>query len=216
MIYKLKHGDTFKVLPIIMKDNTFNSHISILSAFLFKKMIYECNDGYLNDFISLDYDRGLPSDFRISRRINHFYYIYINNKIETIIVGSQLKKIIDSVDTLELANGCIRDNKHIQVSIEPIRVSNGDVYSNYDKSIVIDRNWEKPVKNINNQIEWRDWIKKNKPDFVEDYIEQRNIINNLIFLRNNLGNNSFLSEIISIEREKKLNKILTKDNFLNI
>ena len=80
----------------------------------------------------------------------------------------------------------------------------------------MDRNWEKPVKNINNQIEWRDWIKKNKPDFVEDYIEQRNIINNLIFLRNNLGNNSFLSEIISIEREKKLNKILTKDNFLNI
>lgn len=211
MIYKLKHGDTFKVLPIIMKDNTFNSHITILSAFLFNKMIYECGDGYLNDFISLDYDRGLPSDFRISRRINHFYYIYINNKIETIIVGSQLKKIIDSVDTLD-----IRDNKHIQVSIEPVRVPNGDVYSNYDKSIVIDRNWEKPVKNINNQIEWRDWIKKNKPEFVEDYIEQRNIINNLIFLRSKLGNNSFLSETISSERNKKLNKILTKDNFLNI
>ena len=47
MIYKLKHGDTFKVLPIIMKDNTFNSHISVLSAYWFNKIIYDFKQGYL-------------------------------------------------------------------------------------------------------------------------------------------------------------------------
>lgn len=199
MIYKLKDGDVFKVLPILLKDNTFDSRITVLSAFLSNKIIYEYS-GYLNGFI-----RSL-NDIRSLRSIRHFYCIYINNKIEVIIVGNQLKKVIDSIETLD-----IRDNKHIQVSIEPIHVPNGDIYSNYDKSIVIDKNWEKPINDINNQVEWKNWIKKNQPGFIEDYIEERNIINNLNFLRNNFINNPFLSSIISSERNKKLNKILSKE-----
>lgn len=207
MIYKLKHGDTFKVLPIVMKDNTFSSHIVVLSGYFFNRIIYDTSSGYLANFFRENFSNSEIQKFRI---IRNFFCIYINGKVEFICVGRYLTEFIRN-SILD-----IRDNKQLCVSIIDRSMGSGQ-YSDYSKSIFIERDWVKPVKNINSQLEWIDWIKNNQQGYIEEYIEKLNIINNIdIFKDKGLPFTNLISEIISEERNKKLDKILTKDNFLNI
>jgi hypothetical protein len=73
-------------------------------------------------------------------------------------------------------------------------------------SYVSEKIWTPPVVDINSKEEWCSYIKSNQPEF-DIHIQMSNIFNKKQLLVSLLGTD-MLSELISEDREKKLDKLL--------
>jgi hypothetical protein len=102
-----------------------------------------------------------------------------------------------------------RNNLQLKVKIEMIY--NSQLYrhlSSFDKSEIIEKDWIKPNIDIDSQTDWFKWLKNNQPFYIEDRIEKNNVFNSIEILKKE-GLNDYIAEIISEDRDKKLEKILT-------
>jgi hypothetical protein len=123
--------------------------------------------------------------------------IYIDGEIRILNVGKTLFQMI--IDNPKLWD--IRGNHQIFVSIDEVLA-----FPSYVNSYVSEKSWTPPVSDINSQYEWISYIKKNQPDF-DNHLQNNSVFAHKQLFTKYLGQD-ILAEIISDDREKKLDMIL--------
>jgi len=201
-IHKLEDGDIIKILPMIDKNNNIT----------WIKM-YDCVGLNTKTFISDKSDKSYlrrishklresNSSVKLPISTRYAMNIYINGEIRILNVGKTLFEMITNNPKL----WDIRGNHQIIVVKKEISAGGGQFFPSFNKSYVSEKSWTPPVNDINSQDECFSYIKSNQPDF-DNHLEKSNIFNHKQLLINHLGKD-MLSELISDDREKKLDKIL--------
>lgn len=201
-IHKLEDGDIIKILPMIDKNN----NISWIK-------MYDCVGLNTKTFISDKSDKSYlrrishklresNSSVKLPISTRYAMNIYINGEIRILNVGKTLFEMITNNPKL----WDIKGNHQIIVVKKEISAGGGQVFPSFNKSYVSEKSWIPPVNDINSQDECFSYIKSNQPDF-DNHLEKSNIFNHIQLLINHLGKD-MLSELISDDREKKLDKIL--------
>ena len=200
-IHKLENGDIIKILPTIDKDNIISWIKPYDCAFVDMKVIYDDTDKkYLKRISSKLRESNSGTKLPITTRYS--MNIYIDGEIRILNVTKTLFEMI--MNNSKLLD--IRGNHQLFVVKEEISVQLGQVFPSFDKSYVSEKSWTPPVSDINSKEEWFSYIKSNQPDFIS-HVEKNNIFNQKQLLINLLGVD-MLSELISDDRQKKLETLL--------
>ncbi len=212
-MYKLQDGDIVKILPILKKDGSFIPILEVICYSIGNKMIYD-NSNYLKRALQKKYfDENLTNNHPNAIK-RYFLCIYHNNEIKYTSVG---KKIMEKL--MKDYKFDPRNNLQLSVKIEMINNTQIGPLPSFDKSEIIEKDWIKPNIDIDSQTDWFDyqyqtdwfdWLKNNQPFYIEDRIEKNNVFNNIEALKKE-GLNDYIAEIISEDRDKKLEKILKKN-----
>lgn len=202
MIYKLQDGDIVKILPILKKDGSFIPILEVVCYSIGNRIVYD-NSNYLKRAIQKkNFDENL-TNYHTHGTKKYFLCIYHNNEIKYTSVG---KKIMEKL--MKDYKFDPRNNLQLSVKIEMINNTQIGFLPSFDKSEIIEKNWIKPNIDIDSQTDWFKWLKNNQPFYVEDRIEKNNVFNSIEILKKE-GLNDYIAEIISEDRDKKLEKILT-------
>ena len=199
-IHKLEDGDVIKILPMIDKNDKISWIKPYDCAFFDMKIVYDDTDkSYLRRISHKLRESNSITKPPITKRYG--MNIYVDGEIRILNVTKTLFEMIkNNKDLLD-----IRGNHQLFVVKDEVRAS-GQVFPDWKKSYVSEKSWTSPVVDINSKEEWYSYIKLNQPDF-DSHIEKNNIFNQKQLLVNLLGTD-MLSELISDDREKKLDKIL--------
>jgi nicotinamide mononucleotide adenylyltransferase len=127
--------------------------------------------------------------------------IYIDGEIRILSVTKTLFEMITNNPKLL----DIRGNHQLFTVEKKVSAGGGQVFASFDNSYVSEKSWTPPVNDINSKEEWYSYIKSNQPDF-DNHVEKRNIFNQKQLLVNLLGTD-MLAELISDDRQKKLDKL---------
>ena len=200
-IHKLEDGDVIKILPMIDKNNKITWIKPYDCSFVDMKIVYDDTDkSYLRRISHKLRESNSSTKLPITKRYG--MNIYVDGEIRILNVTKTLFEMIkNNKDLLD-----IRGNHQLFVVKDEVSVGGGQVFPSFDKSYVSEKSWTPPVADINSKEEWYSYIKANQPDF-DSHIEKSNIFNQKQLLVNLLGTD-MLSELISDDREKKLDKIL--------
>jgi hypothetical protein len=203
-IHKLEDGDIIKILPMIDKNNKITWIKTYDCAFVGTSTIYD-NSGK-------SYLRRISHKLRESKLIHHSstklqiatrhgMNIYIDDEIRILNVSKTLFEMITNNPNLL----DIRGNHQLFVVKKEVSAGGGQVFPSFDDSYVSEKSWTPPVSDINSKEEWYSYIKSNQPDF-DTHIEKNNIFSQKQLLVNLLGTD-MLAELISDDRQKKLDKL---------
>jgi hypothetical protein len=199
-IHKLEDGDIIKILPMIDKNDKISWIKKYDLAFVSMKTVYDDTDKSYLKRISHKL-RESNSNTKIPISTKYAMNIYIDGEIRILNVGKTLFQIItDNPNLLD-----IRGNHQLFVVKKEVSVGGGQVFPSFDHSYVSEKSWTPPVADINSKEEWYSYIKSNQPDF-DTHIEKNSIFNHKQLLINHLGKD-MLAELISDDREKKLDKL---------
>ena len=197
-IHKLEDGDIIKILPMIDKNDKITWIKQYDCVGLNTKTFISDTKGYLKR-ISHNL-RKSNSSINLPISTKYAMNIYIDGEIRILNVGRTLFQIItDNPNLLD-----IRGNHQLFVVKKEVS-GGGQVFPSFDHSYVSEKSWTPPVVDINSKEEWYSYIKSNQPDF-DTHIEKNNIFSQKQLLVNLLGTD-MLAELISDDREKKLDKL---------
>jgi hypothetical protein len=199
-LHKLEDGDIIKILPMIDKNDKISWIKNYDCAFVDMKIVYDDTDKSYLKRISHKL-RESNSSTKLTITTRYGMNIYVDGEIRILNVTNTLFEIIKN--NKELLD--IRGNHQLFVVKDEIRAS-GQVFPDWKKSYVSEKSWTPPVNDINSKDEWYSYIKSNQPDF-DNHVEKNNIFNQKQLLVNLLGTD-MLAELISDDRQKKLDKIL--------
>jgi hypothetical protein len=203
-IHKLEDGDIIKILPMIDKNNKITWIKQYDCAFVGTSTIYD-NSGksYLKRISHKLRESKLihHSSTKLQIATRHGMNIYIDGEIRILNVSKTLFEMITNNPNLL----DIRGNHQLFVVKKEVSAGGGQVFPSFDHSYVSEKSWTPPVVDINSKEEWYSYIKSNQPDF-DTHIEKNNIFSQKQLLVNLLGTD-MLSELISDDREKKLDKL---------
>ena len=199
-MYKLEDGDIVKILPILKKDGSFIPILEIIGYNIGNKMVYD-NSNYLKRALQKKYLDENLTNYNPNSVKRYFLCIYHNNEIKYTSVG---KKIMEKL----MKDYKFDPRNNLQLSVKIEMINNTRPLPSFDKSEIIEKGWIKPNINIDSQTDWFDWLKNNQPFYIEDRIEKNNVFNNIEVLKKE-GLSDYITEIISEDRDKKLEKILT-------
>jgi len=200
MMYKLKDGDVVKILPIIKKTGGFSPVEELRGFSIGGKVIYDTPENHLRTALkNKSYKEASYQDPSRLQYTKVVLCIYHEGEIKFTLVGKTIKD--------KLINGYKfdpRNNYQLKVNIE----MKGPPLPSFDKSEIIQQDWDKPNIDIDNQEAWFEWLRTNQPFYIEDYVEKNNVFNNIDILKKE-GLSDFIYEIIAENREKKINQVLT-------
>jgi len=204
MMYKLKDGDVVKILPIVKKKGGFSAVEQLNGFYIGEKIIYDTPENYLkaalNKKFFIDNDTKLsPLRLKFNKTV---LCIFHEGEIKFTLVGKKMLDIIVGGYKFDP-----RNNYQLKVNIEMVKASVGDLPS-FDKSEIIQQDWDRPNIDIDNQEAWFEWLRANQPFYIEDYVEKNNVYKNIDILKKE-GLSDYIYEIISENREKKINQVLT-------
>jgi hypothetical protein len=203
-IHKLEDGDIIKILPMIDKNDKISWIKTYDCAFVGTSTIYD-NSGksYLKRISHKLRDSKLihHSSTKLQIATRHGMNIYIDGEIRILNVTKTLFEMI--INNKKLLD--IRGNHQLFVVKKEVSAGGGQVFPSFDHSYVSEKSWTPPVVDINSKEEWYSYIKSNQPDF-DTHIEKNNIFSQKQLLVNLLGTD-MLAELISDDREKKLDKL---------
>ena len=203
-IHKLEDGDVIKILPMIDKNDKITWIKQYDCTFVGTSTIYD-NSGksYLKRISHKLRESKLihHSSTKLQIATRHGMNIYIDGEIRILNVSKTLFEMITNNPNLL----DIRGNHQLFVVKKEVSAGGGQVFPSFDHSYVSEKSWTPPVVDINSKEEWYSYIKSNQPDF-DAHIEKNNIFNQKQLLANLLGTD-MLSELISDDRQKKLDKL---------
>lgn len=204
MMYKLKDGDVVKILPIVKKKGGFSAVEQLNGFYIGEKIIYDTPENYLkvalNKKFFIDNDTKLsPLRLKVNKTV---LCVFHEGEIKFTLVGKKMLDIIVAGYKFDP-----RNNYQLKVNIEMVKASVGDLPS-FDKSEIIQQDWDRPNIDIDNQEAWFEWLRANQPFYIEDYVEKNNVYKNIDILKKE-GLSDYIYEIISENREKKINQVLT-------
>lgn len=198
-IHKLEDGDVIKILPMIDKNDKITWIKQYDCVGLNTKTFISDTKGYLKR-ISHNL-RKSNSSINLPISTKYAMNIYIDGEIRILNVSKTLFEMItDNPNLLD-----IRGNHQLFVVKKEVSAGGGQVFPSFDHSYVSEKSWTPPVVDINSKEEWYSYIKSNQPDF-DTHIEKNNIFSQKQLLVNLLGTD-MLAELISDDREKKLDKL---------
>ena len=199
-IHKLEDGDVIKILPMIDKSDKISWIKPYDCAFVDMKIVYDDTDkSYLRRISHKLRESNSSTKLPITKRYG--MNIYVDGEIRILNVTKTLFEMIkNNKDLLD-----IRGNHQLFVVKEEVNAG-GQFFPDWKKSYVSEKSWTPPVVDINSKEEWYSYIKSNQPDF-DAHIEKNNIFNKKQLLVSLLGTD-MLAELISDDRQKKLDKIL--------
>ena len=203
-IHKLEDGDIIKILPMIDKNDKISWIKNYDCAFVGTSTIYDnSGKGYLKRISHKLRDFKLihHSSTKLQIATRHGMNIYIDGEIRILNVSKTLFEMITNNPNLL----DIRGNHQLFVVKKEVSAGGGQVFPSFDDSYVSEKSWTPPVFDINSKEEWYSYIKSNQPDF-DTHIEKNNIFSQKQLLANLLGTD-MLSELISDDRQKKLDKL---------
>ena len=203
-IHKLEDGDVIKILPMIDKNNKITWIKTYDATFIDMKVIYDDTDkSYLRRISHKLRESKLihHSSTKLQIATRHGMNIYIDGEIRILNVSKTLFEMITNNPNLL----DIRGNHQLFVVKKEVSAGGGQVFPSFDDSYVSEKIWTPPVVDINSKEEWYSYIKSNQPDF-DTHLERNNIFNQKQLLANLLGTD-MLSELISDDRQKKLDKL---------
>lgn len=202
-MYKLKHGDIIKILPIIKKDGSFSPVEELRGFYIGGKIIYDTPQNHLKTALKTKaHQEGSYQSASESQNTKIALCIYHEGQIKFTLVGKTIKdKLINSY----LFDP--RNNDHLKINIKLVGSYIGRLPP-FDNCEVIQHQWDKPNIDINSQRAWIDWLKQNQPFFIEDYVESRNVFNNIDTLKQE-GLTDYIYQIIADSREKKINEVMS-------
>lgn len=200
-MYKLQDGDIVKILPILKKDGSFIPILEEICYNIGNKMIYD-NSNYLKRALQKKFFEENITNYHPHGIKKYFLCIYHNDEIKYTSVG---KKVMDKL--MKDYKFDPRNNLQLKVKIEMINDTQFGPLPSFDKCEIIEKNWIKPNIDINSQTDWFKWLKNNQPFNIEDFIEKNNVFNSIEILKKE-GLNDYITEIITEDRDKKLEKIL--------
>jgi hypothetical protein len=198
-IHKLEDGDVIKILPMIDKNNNISWIKQYDCVGLNTKTFISDTKGYLKR-ISHNL-RKSNSSINLPISTKYAMNIYIDGEIRILNVARTLFQMITNNPKL----WDIKGNHQLFIVKGEVNVGS-QVFPSFDKSYVSEKSWIPPVNDMNSQDEWLSYIKSNQPDF-DTHLEKSNIFVHKQLLINHLGKD-MLGEIISDDREKKLDEIL--------
>lgn len=198
-IHKLEDGDVIKILPMIDKNNNISWIKQYDCVGLNTKTFISDTKGYLKR-ISHNL-RKSNSSINLPISTKYAMNIYIDGEIRILNVGRTLFQMITNNPKL----WDIKGNHQLFIVKGEVNVGS-QVFPSFDHSYVSEKSWIPPVNDMNSQNEWLSYIKSNQPDF-DTHLEKSNIFVHKQLLINHLGKD-MLGEIISDDREKKLDEIL--------
>lgn len=203
IMHKLKDGDIVKILPIVKKTGEFSPIEELKFFYIGGKLIYDTKESHLRIALRKKCMNQTIYGKPLKSQITRFALcIYHEGEIK---FTSVCKKIKD-----KLINGYKfdpRNNYQLKVDIEMVTSSIGYLQS-FDKSEIIQQEWDKPNIDINNQEAWFEWLRNNQPFYIEDYVEKNNVFNKIDILKKE-GLSDYIYEIITENRDKKINQLLT-------
>lgn len=204
MMYKLKDGDVVKILPVVKKKGGFSAVEQLNGFYIGEKIIYDTPENYLkaalNKKFFIDNDTKLsPLRLKVNKTV---LCVFHEGEIKFTLVGKKMLDIIVAGYKFDP-----RNNYQLKVNIEMVKASVGDLPS-FDKSEIIQQDWDRPSIDIDNQEAWFEWLRVNQPFYIEDYVEKNNVYKNIDILKKE-GLSDYIYEIISENREKKINQVLT-------
>ena len=200
-MYKLQDGDIVKILPILKKDGSFIPILEAIAYSIGNKMIYD-NSNYLKRALQKKFFEENITNYHPHGTKKYFLCIYHNDEIKYTSVG---KKVMDKL--MKGYKFDPRNNLQLKVKIEMVNNTQIGPLPSFDKCEIIEKDWIKPNIDIDSQTDWFKWLKNNQPFNIEDIIEKNNVFNSIENLKNE-GLNDYIAEIISEDRDKKLEKIL--------
>lgn len=201
-MYKLENNDVVKILPIIMKDGTFVPTIQIDRYYVDGKFICDTNN-YLKHALYKkfsDVNGGNPQTRLLSRK--YILCIFHEGEVKFTLIGKTIMEKIKEDYKFDP-----RNDYQLQISVEMVTTGVGPMQS-FDKSAIILKDWNKPDIDLNVQSDWKNWLNKNIPYYIEDYIERNGIFNNMDTIKK-AGLSEYLQDAIMENREKKINQVLT-------
>jgi hypothetical protein len=198
-IHKLEDGDVIKILPMIDKNDKISWIKPYDAALVDMKFVYDDTDkSYLRRISHKLRESNSSTKLPITKRYG--MNIYIDGEIRILNVTKTLFEMITNNKNLL----DIRGNHQLFVVKDEVRAS-GQVFPDWKKSYVSEKSWTPPVADINSKEEWYSYIKSNQPDF-DTHIEKNNIFNQKRLLVN-LLETDMLAELISDDRQTKLDKL---------
>lgn len=198
-IHKLEDGDLIKILPMIDKNNNISWIKQYDCVGLNTKTFISDTKGYLRR-ISHNL-RKSNSSINLPISTKYAMNIYIDGEIRILNVARTLFQMITNNPNL----WDIRGNHQLFIVKGEVNAGS-QVFPSFDHSYVSEKSWTPPVNDMNSQDEWLSYIKSNQPDF-DTHLEKSNIFVHKQLLINHLGKD-MLGEIISDDRQKKLDEIL--------
>ena len=199
--HKIEDGDIIKILPMIDKNDKISWVKPYDCAFVGSGIIYDDTDKSYLRRISHKLRFESDSSVKLPVATRYGMNIYIDGEIRILSVTKTLFEMI--TNNKKLLD--IRGNHQLFVVKKEVSAS-GQVFPSFDKSYVSEKSWTPPVVDINSKEEWYSYIKSNQPDF-DNYLEKSNIFNQKKLLTNLLGSD-MLGELISDDRQKKLETLL--------
>ncbi len=200
-IHRLEDGDIIKILPMIDKNDKI-SWIKQYECVGLNSKTFICDDSN-NGYLKRISHKLRQSNSSINLPVTTKYAmnIYIDGEIRILNVGKTLFQMI--IDNPKLWD--IRGNH--QIFIVKTEVSaGGQLFPSYVNSYVSEKSWAPPVSDINSQDEWISYIKENQPDF-DNHLQNNSVFAHKQLFTKYLGKD-MLAELISDDREKKLDMIL--------
>jgi hypothetical protein len=199
-IHKLEDGDIIKILPMIDKNDKISWIKKYDLAFVSMKTVYDDTDKSYLKRISHKL-RESNSNTKIPISTRYSMNIYIDGEIRILSVTKTLFEMITNNPKLL----DIRGNHQLFIVEKKVSAGGGQFFPDFKKSYVSEKSWTPPVVDINSKEEWYSYIKSNQPDF-DTHIEKNNIFSQKQLLVNLLGTD-MLAELISDDRQKKLDKL---------
>ena len=191
-IHKLEHGDIIKILPMVGANNEIIMFKKLDAAHISNSIIFDTK-GYLK---RISYELSRTGRVKLPISTRYYMNILIDNEIRMLHVGRTLFNLIsNNPEVLDIKSD-------YQLNIVKEEVMGFPVY---DKSRVIKRHWTSVV-DINSEEEWLNWIKFNQPDLTR-YVNDNTIFVHKQLLIEYLGKD-MLGELISSDRQKKLNQLI--------
>jgi hypothetical protein len=196
--HKINDGDILKILPIYKKDGKYELFMHLECVWLDNKMIYDdSGKGYLRRIYFQRMKEG-KKDMQLVKR--NFLSVYVNGGIKFVSVTQRVLDIIMS----GIPHYSIDDNNHLLIVS---KMNSG--FPDYPESKIIQKEWLKPIIGFEPEKEWKEWILSNQPGYLEDIISKMNVTSKLQTIKKVLGNEYILSDLISEDRDEKINKILS-------
>lgn len=202
-MYSIEDGDTLKILPFIENGKLiWGKQYDIVGNN--GGLVYDTN-GYLRKMWFIHREkRSYDKDYKhINITKKTMLHVYVNGESKLIGVG---RKIIDLATENKSTLFDLRCNDHILVSKDMVEVSGGMKLPSYDNCSVITKDWNAPVTDINSKEEWFEYLINNQPE-PNPYDSKYDVLNQRDALIDLFGSD-LLSEVIKIERNKKLETIL--------
>lgn len=132
----------------------------------------------------------------------HFMNVLVDGKLRTTSVTKSLLNVIQKNSDL-LCN--VKSPHHLMIKVVNKKIGSQDLPTFENSSVVKIDDWMCPVNNPDSGEQWVDFIKSNQQD-IFTYCKENSVFQHRNLLIDKFGND-IIGEIITEERQKKLEKL---------